>query len=414
MNRRTFLKTGALTTLCFAAAPGVNEKKQFSSLVKSFLFDNVKVITLTGTPRERGRIHGEELRSKIKSITGEWKELLAKQHNIDPDKYLEEFVENTHFLPEIQKWTPGILEEVKGIAEGANIDYTTFYAYQLGDEEWWYGRNRRFGLVTPGAKQCSALGVFGQEGLPTYMGQNMDIPMYTDGHQVILHVKQHDSDVESFIFTFSGYIATTGMNNKAVGVCCNTLLQLNQRTDGLPVAYIVRGILEQKSREDAVKFIHSIKHASGQNYTIGGPHEVAAYECSSHKVSRFIPYAGAQRVYHTNHPLVNDDRGIYNKILETLPPERRVRRGPSNSEIRLEALEKRLKNPERKITLDIIKETLSSHDDPRNPVCNDRKPGAGGLTAGCPVMELSSELPILHIAPGPPCSTPFTTLRFGK
>jgi len=412
MKRRTFLKKTAFASLSAAASPWIVRNSLLSSPAKALFDDNIQVITLTGTPRQRGQIHGETLRTKIQDIISVWKDLLSKQYKIDPDKYIEEFVENTHFKSAIEKWTPGLLEEVKGIAESANIDYKTFFAYQLGDEEWWFGRNRRYGIKLPERKNCSALGVFGQEDLPVMMAQNMDLPGYTDGHQVLLHIKHENSGVESFVFTFSGYISTTGMNNHGIGICCNTLLQLDQRADGLPVAYIVRGVLEQKTYADAVKFIHAVKHASGQNYTIGGPEEAASFECSANKVSRFIPYKGAKRVYHTNHPLVNDDQGIYTELLNKFSSNAGRRSGPSNSEIRLKALEKRIKDPAKRITIDTIKETLSSHDDPRNPVCNDRREGGGGLTAGCPVMVLSPDDPVLHIAPGPPCSTPFTTLKF--
>jgi hypothetical protein len=58
---------------------------------------------------------------------------------------------------------------------------------------------------------------------------------------------------------------------------------------------------------DAVRFIHEMQHASGENYTIGGPDRVVAYECSANKVCQFVPYEGATRVFHTNHPLVNND-----------------------------------------------------------------------------------------------------------
>jgi hypothetical protein len=34
------------------------------------------------------------------------------------------------------------------------------------------------------------------------------------------------------------------------------------------------------------------------------------------------------------------------------------------------------------------------------------------ITLGCLIMELSLP-PVLHVAPGPPCSTPFATYAFG-
>jgi len=406
MKRRTFIKQTAL------AAAGLYASPLIPAGLKNYQNpDDVCVLTLSGTPRNRGNVYGETLKTKIRSLVSVWKDSLAEQYNTSPDEYIDEFVEKTRFTKAITLWTPGLLEEVKGIAESVNIDYKTFYAFQLWDEEWWFGRNKNFGFPVPMADKCSTMGSCGQKSIPSLLGQNLDIPGISDNHQVLLHIKHGDSDLESLVFTISGYIGMMGLNNKAVGVCVNALLQLNQRGDGLPVAYVVRGVLEQKSYREAVNFIHAIKHASGQNYIIGGTEKVASFECSANKVSRYVPYEGAKRVYHTNHPLVNDDQELYNKILESLPPGRRIPRGPSNSEIRFRALEKRFKNPEKKITVDNVKEALSSRDHPVHPVCVDRRESGGGLTAGSLVMELS-ESPVLHYAPGPPCKVPYGEYRF--
>ncbi len=410
MKRRAFLKESALATAGFAFSPWI--LSDFEKI--SFLEDKPKeleIVTLTGTPQNRGHIHGETLRKKIHDIVNDWKELLGKNYKTDPDKYIDEFVEETNFNKAIDKWAPHLLEEVKGLAEGSGIDFKTMYAFQLCDEEWWYSRNKRFSISLPIDHHCSALAVFNQKGMPALQAQNMDLPMYTDGFQTLLQIKHENSSLESFIFTFAGYIYTTGMNNRGVSICCNTLLQLNPSTNGLPVAYIGRILLEQKNQADAVKFIHSIKHVSGQNYTIGGPKEVGSYESSANKISRFVPYKEATRVYHTNHPIVNDDQSVWKEILSKIP-ENKKPTGPNNSEIRLNSLEKRLKDPSKRVTVDTIKEILSSHDDPKNPVCNDRKLGVGGLTAGCVIMELSPESPVLHLAPGPPCSTEFKVFKF--
>ncbi|UCC38753.1 MAG: hypothetical protein JSV96_13135 [Candidatus Aminicenantes bacterium] len=417
MKRRVFLKQSIMASAGLAVSPWVISGDSADSFISTEIeygksnYTDIKVLVLEGTPRKRGQIHGESLRKGISEIIQIWKEELQKARQTEPNKYIEEFLEKTNFAPAIKKWTPHLLEEVKGIAEGSGIDYKTVFAFQLHDEEWWYGLHKRFQIPLPKTQHCSALGVFGQKGIPSLLAQNMDIMTYTDGYEVLFHIKPQDSPVESFIFTFAGLIATNGMNNHSIGICCNTLLQLDHCGDGLPVAYIVRGVLDQEKYEGAVKFIHDIKHASGQNYTIGGPKEVAAFECSSNKVSRFIPYKGATRVYHTNHPLVNDDQSIYKEVLKKLPAERRPK-SPGNSEIRLTALEKRLKDPSKRITVDTVKATLSSHDDPKNPVCNHlAKQRARSFSAGCMVMELGKP-PVLHLAPGPPCSTEFKAYKF--
>lgn len=416
MNRRVFLKKSALFSAGIAVSSwsilpnsgslisNVAEKKDLDS-------GDLPVLVLEGSPRKRGQIHGESLRKKINEIISFWKEDLHKVHHIHPDKYIEDYLAYQKFDRAIKRWMPDLEDEVSGIAEAAGVDQKTMYAFQLLDEEWWFAAHRKIGFPLPEAKNCSALGVFDQKELPTMIAQNMDIISYTDKHEVLFRIKHQDSSLESLVFSFAGIIAMCGMNNRSLGICCNTLLQLDHCPDGLPVAYIVRGILAQKQYADAVAFVNTITHASGQNYTIGGRKEAASFECSANKVCRYIPYEGATRVYHTNHPLVNDDKGIYFKMLEKVPENKRPK-PPDNSKIRFKSLEKRLQDPQKRIDVAAIKAILSSHDDPKNPVCRHVPPGGEGVfTAGCMIYELGDS-PVLHLAPGPPCSTEFKKYEF--
>jgi len=216
-------------------------------------------------------------------------------------------------------------------------------------------------------------------------------------------------DDGSFVWTFSGIIALVGMNNHSVGICANTLLDLNQCLDGLPVAFVQRGLVAQQSFEDAVKFAKTVNHASGQNYVVGGKKRVVNLECSANGAVRYVPYKGATRVYHTNHSLASEDNSIFEKLVVELPAEYRER-GSNNTEARLAALERRLSDESKRVDLEAIRATLCSRDDPAHPVCRELVPGKG-LTFGSMIYELSDS-PVLHLAPGPPCTTEFNTYTF--
>lgn len=408
MKRRSFLKAGAVAAASLAAE-SIWPRKVSSEQAK--IPGHLEILKLSGPPRQRGRIHGEELRSKIRELLGRMKENIGKSYGVNPDEYIKDFVASTDFVGAIDRWTPGLLDEVKGISEGSGIDFQTMYYYQMGDEDLWYARNKKYGITLDDANRCSSLGVVGQKGLPTMVAQNQDMPSYVHGHETLLHIKYQDSDLETFIWTFSGIIALVGMNNHSVGICANTLLDLNPCLDGLPVAFVQRGLAEQQSFEDAVKFAKTVKHASGQNYVIGGKKNLINLECSANGTARFVPYAGATRVYHTNHALVSEDNSIFLEYLKKIeiPPER-LKRGIANTEARLAALQRRLNDESKRIDIEAIKAALCSRDDPDNPVCRELAPGRG-LTFGSMIYELSDS-PVLHLAPGPPCTTEFKTYTF--
>ena len=104
-----------------------------------------RVIMLEGSAKERGRAHGETLRKDIQAMVGEWKEQIYQDLQLDPECFLQQLVEETNFLPAVKRWTPALLEEVEGIAEGAGVDFNTIFARQLSDEELWFRMEKKLG-----------------------------------------------------------------------------------------------------------------------------------------------------------------------------------------------------------------------------------------------------------------------------
>ena len=252
------------------------------------------------------------------------------------------------------------------------------------------------------AEHCTSIGVNKRGQSPTYVAQNMDIEPFYQGYQTLLHIKDQQTKVESFVLTTPGLIGLNGMNNRSIAINCNTLLQLEYSKDGLPVAFIVRGVLKQTTFDKALEFVNGIKHASGQNYIIGGPERAVSLECSAKKTSQYVPYEGAEITYHTNHPLANDNYSTrYLKQLKAL--NRTLEEGAYYC-YRFESLEKRLKDISKVIDIDVIKAALSSRDSEKSPISNES-------TFGCTIMVLSDK-PELHIAPGQPHLTAFRTFGF--
>lgn len=187
----------------------------------------------------------------------------------------------------------------------------------------------------------------------------------------------------------------------------NTLMQLKASATGLPVAFIVRRILYSTDKNDLLKFIESVPHASGQNYIIGIAGEVYDFEASAGKVVRFNPNNPNGSIYHTNHPLANDDMKEWYKrfdptIKSGVDPAR------SNSHIRLAAVQNRV-DKAAKIDDALIKTTLRSKDDINNPVCRPAK--GGGFTFTSVIMTLTGK-PCMQITAGPPDESEYKRIDF--
>lgn len=371
--------------------------------------DDLPLLDLTGTPRERGRIHGETMRRSIHTLVAQYEEFLAGYFGVDPARYMDAFLTQANFLPAIEQHAPHLLDEVRGLAEGADLSFDSALHMQLIDEEWAYGFHNHAPLVQ---NKCTALGVQGSERGPTLSGQNMDVPQYIDGHQVLMRIANDNTDLVTYVFSYAGLIGLNGMNSGSLGICCNTLNQLEPSNDGLPVAFLVRRVLEHRTYDEAVAFIKGVKHASGQNYLISAPDAVGSFECSANQVVEFVAEDERRRTFHTNHALANTDQHSYAKRMADLSEVTEAKF--KNSRARLDAISRRVLTPEHGLSFADVVAALSSSDDPQNPISRTVKDTQGsfiGFTAGSMIFE-HSESPRLHIAAGPPSNTPYRQFNF--
>lgn len=363
------------------------------------------VIDLAGPPRERGRIHGESLRGSIHELIGLHRQFITDFFGVDPDDYLGRFRAYGNFGPALARSAPDLLEEVEGLAEGAGIDPAEMLQHQLIDEEWAFGFYHWRPVVE--RNKCSAFAVAAEAGHPAFAGQNMDVPRFIDGGQVLFRIAEPDSDLVSHVFSYAGLIGLCGMNNAPIGVTCNTLNQLRPSNAGLPVAFIVRRILACDSVRAAAGFLRSIDHASGQNFIVSGREGAHCFECSAGKVVEFMGEAGGRRLCHTNHALANDDLGDFEALMRSLPEGERLHF--SNSKQRYASINGRLGDPAGPADLAAVKAALSAHDDPENPVSRTYSDTQGsyiGFTAGSLIYDYGLP-PRMLVAAGPPCSTDY-------
>lgn len=362
---------------------------------------SLPVIELSGSPRERGRAHGEDLRGLVRARDARWREEIETACATPADAFIERFLAETRFIPAIQRWTPALLDEVLGIAEGAGLPYERVLACQLMDEEWWWSEPLQQ------RHHCSGFAALGRGG--ALAAQNMDLGSWMDGFQALLHIRDRALGLESYVLTCAGMIGLCGMNSAGLGLCVNTLLDLNHRDDGLPVAFVSRGVLEHRSLAEAAAFLNAVPHASGQNFMLADPGALADFECSAAGAVR-LPLATPTRVCHTNHALASRD-------LDPAHTGKGWEDAARNSRARLAAVECHVGYPEQSIDLSLAKTTLASKDDARDPVSRLKQRADGKavkmFTFASMIWELGAE-PVAHVAPGAPCSHAYESYRFAS
>jgi isopenicillin-N N-acyltransferase-like protein len=352
----------------------------------------LRVLELAGTPYERGRTHGQALKPEIQELVRRWKADLEKSYTVPAETYIRKLLEASDFQPAIERWTPGLLDEVRGIADGADVDFPTMYAFQLIDETWVMSADLGFA-------KCTSIAARKRDGRPAFVAQTLDIPPFYHGFQTVLRIRGSGGEPDTLVFTIPGVIAANGLNDRSVAVCVNAVTQLAYSVKGLPVAFVIRGILRQKTYEEAVRFLKEISPAAPQNYVIGGPERAASFERSASRVAEFIPFKDAQFTYHTNHPLANDD--FNPRFVERLKEKGMSLDAYRALCPRFKFLARSFADNSAELDLAVLKRVFAD----RNSGINN----AG--TYGCTIMILGVR-PELHIAPGRPDEVPFQVLGF--
>jgi len=384
-----------ITVSLFFISSEIIESDTQEDIILDTTYSNLPILHLNGTPYENGFQHGQIMKSRIHELVGLWKNDIEKKYQIPADKFITIFLDSTDYIPSIKKWTPDLLEEIKGISAGSGIDFNTILVFQLIDEIW---TNARL-INIP--HHCTSVGInnYKKDGSPNYIAQNIDITPFYHGFEILLDIKDKNTDSRKLVTTFAGYIGANGLN-KHIGITENTLSDLKSSLNGLPVCCIARGVLEKTSFEEAIDFIKTIKHASGQNYIVGSNHDIISLECASDLVTEYWPDSTKDYTFHANRPLTNNSyhpaylaylKALYGSIPESI----------SFSDERLESIKNIILNNQH-ISLMTIKDALS-----KKPICNSN-------TFVSTIMEFDKDYSELRISPGRPDSTEYIIFRIKK
>ena len=331
-----------------------------------------------GSARDRGRTIGRVLSARIEAHLEAWRSALPADG--DPRGYVSAFLSETDFKPAIRRHAPDLLEELEGVAEGSGHPANELFALQLLDEEWACRARRRAAPIPP---KCSSLAIVGAEAL-CWIAQNMDLGDYTDGAQVLLAIAADERSPAALVFSTAGMLGLMGVNAAGVGVCVNSLPQLPNARQGLPVAFVLRRLLQARSLAEAADLVRTLPHATNQHYLIAEPRAARSFEASAAGVTEYHS-PDPMRVFHTNHPLA------------AVPEAHEPPAARANSEVRLASITARLSVGE--AGLAAIQGALCARDDPLNPVCRS---SSATITTGSMISALHDDHVQCWVSSGPP------------
>ena len=345
-------------------------------------------IKVYGTTYERGRQIGQLLKDEIITNYLNQKEFYRATEGYDYEKWE---IMSKKYIVMMEKWTPEVLEELYGMAEGSGIELGKILALTTAYE-------KSFGRDKIGDK-CTSFFVTGDasKDRKTIAAQTNDENLMEWRHEldVVIHHKSEGGN-EMMIYTHPGVPAYMGMNNRGIAILW-TYIDNEATNDGVPTTAIIRHLLEYSDMEEAIKFLKEVPHDIPNQFGIADKKgNLVCAECFPNKV-----YVVREKnaFVHTNHT-------IY--ALEE--PECTA---SGTTWDRYEVMKGLVEKNWGEIDAEMAKEFLKSHD--RAPKCICVHPASEipwKKTLAAMVFELDEG--VMNIAFGNPCEIPYQKYKFDQ
>ena len=256
------------------------------------------LIEVSGLPRERGRQYGEQASVRIKRGIEHYSQQLEKEQLRQAD--LQHIV--AQFEPTIHAFDANYTDEMKGIAEGANVPYEAIVMLNARTEVLKLADLRNKAPVPIDPDGCT-----GVVALPeaTASGsvihaQNWDWKAECAESSVVLKVTREDGP-DFLTFTEAGGLARSGMNSAGISITANYLeCERDYRKLGVPLALIRRKVLEQTRFALAIRAIYATEKSAANNMMLAHANGVAIdFECAPDETFQIHPKQGV--IAHANH-----------------------------------------------------------------------------------------------------------------
>jgi isopenicillin-N N-acyltransferase-like protein len=258
------------------------------------------LIEISGPPRERGRQYGQKAVARIKKGTSHYFTQL-KELSLDA-KGVAELVRDYH--PVIEAFEPSYIEEMRGIAEGADIPFEDVVLLNARTEIIKLANPAiRARLKTPEDPDgCTGVVVMPQATASGRLihAQNWDWKRECAETAVVLKVRRDDGP-DLMTFTEAGALGRCGFNAVGIAITANYLQSdRDYRQAGVPLALIRRKVLENEHLALAMRAVYSTRKSAANNMIVSHREGVAIdFECAPDETFQVHPQNGL--LVHANH-----------------------------------------------------------------------------------------------------------------
>jgi isopenicillin-N N-acyltransferase-like protein len=370
------------------------------------------LISIHGAPYERGFQYGTHARDRVRGSLGFYEKVFQAALNVEWS-WVRDRVRP--FSTAIADFSENIDQEMRGLADGAGIDYEDVLCLNCRTEvlsaatvRSATGRRGRF------AGECSA---FAAEGPATangsvIVGQNWDFIPGCEQNTVLLSVEQDDGP-NYITLLEAGLLGKMGMNEVGVTLTTNFLVTERDLGEaGLPFHVILRALIESASVAEAVQSLQQMTRSGSANYTLASAAglvlNIETAPGAGSEIAVESPEASV--LAHTNHFVSNQflcrSPDVYSMALNE---------GIGSTVPRLSRLQTLMLQHNGQIDREQMQSVLADHQG--RPLCLcvhedlDLPPHERCATRAALIMEPASKE--MWLAAGNPCVAPFRKLDTG-
>lgn len=360
--------------------------------------DQFPFIDVSGAPYERGKQYGQQAADRVrKSAKLYGQTLIVLGYTSTTRNQLI-----MSFAKEIENFAPHYLEEMRGIADGANVAVEDIIMINARTEVIAKARaekNEKAELA--GSDGCTAALIMKERSATGNLihGQNWDWRAECVETSIVLRSRSdHGPDILTFVE--AGGLSRSGLNSAGISITANYLECDRDFTQiGVPLSLIRRKVLEQEHFAMAIKTVATTPKSCSNNIMIGMKQGFGIdFECTTNEA--FPVYIGPDNlIVHANHWV---STVAQTKLVDT------GRSGSPESQYR-DYRVRTLLNKKEKLDRADLKQALFDNFGTPYSVCRPPRPGHHdtlSATVGMVVME--PELGIMEVAPLPALNRTFT------
>ncbi len=261
----------------------------------------IRVLELSGSPRERGRQHAEAHRDEILTYAEERVRLVGEgRWSKRPLERAEVLSLAEQCLPAHEAYSPDLMEEVRGMADVTGLSMAELIIVN-GFTDFVDTVYAKTGVQVVGEDDCTAFIIpDAMAGGAGFQAQTWDMHDTATDHVVLLDVRPDDGP-RQLVFTTTGCVGQMGMNEAGICVGINNLPGADGDL-GVTWVFAVRKALEATNFDDALEAITSANLAGAHSYLLrdaeGRGAVVEGFSTVTH-----VTEMGDEPLVHTNHAL---------------------------------------------------------------------------------------------------------------